>query len=216
MCTTSFFVHSNPAQRSPCASVITVVRHWTLALVALGALVALAIAPTAAWADRFGPPWMARVTAEQTAVRAEPTQDSSVVGALPRDAIVVVVEERDEWTRVPDGWLPSADVAESFEPWLAQVNGKVAVYAYPNPGREIRRTANPDDLLLVTGVARGVDGDESLWWATTDGYVPLSAVRQANRDLTLDWHRPAAAEAPQGWWARAKSANVRVAPSTSG
>ena len=54
---------------------------------------------------------MATVRADQTTVRAEPTADSSVIGVLPQGAIVVVVDERDDWTRVPDGWVLSAEVA---------------------------------------------------------------------------------------------------------
>ncbi|HET6320296.1 MAG TPA: SH3 domain-containing protein, partial [Chloroflexota bacterium] len=117
-----------------------------------------------AMADRFGPPWMGRVGAPQAVVRNDAQPDASVVGAVPSGAIVVVLEQRDEWTRIPDGWVSSADLAEATEPWMAQVNAPTSVYALPNGASGIRRGVRGSDVLLVTGVAHGVDGDENVWW----------------------------------------------------
>ncbi len=173
----------------------------------------LILLPATVSADRFGPPWMARVAADQTAVHTEDNADSPNVGALGHGAIVVVLDQRGDWTRVQDGWVWSADIAETSEPWIAQANDSVSVYAKPNAGDVIRRSASGTDLLLVTGVSHGVDGDNSVWWATTEGYVALNSIHGAPAELFKDWHLPSASDAPQGWWATVKSANVRAAPS---
>jgi lipoprotein-anchoring transpeptidase ErfK/SrfK len=178
-------------------------------------LVAL-VAPGVGWAERFGPPWMARVSADQATVHTEPSSDSLAVGGLSKGALVIVLDQRDDWTRIDAGWLPSAEVAESSEPWIGQANASISVYAKPNAQSPIRRGANTDDLLLVTGVSKGLDGDTGLWWATTEGYVGVSELRQAAPDVAPSWARPNADEAPKGWWGEARNANVRAAPSSDG
>lgn len=173
-----------------------------------------ALLPVAASADRFGPPYMASVTADGTTVRTDPDDGAPQVGGLPRAATVVVVEQRDDWLRIPDGWLRAADVAERTDPWMAQANRATEVFAKPNLRSDIRRSADPDAVLLVTGVSPGVDGDGNVWWATTEGYVALNSLRQAEADIAREWRLPDATAAPAGWWGQARAANVRIAPST--
>lgn len=176
--------------------------------------VAFAAAPAGVAADRFGPPWMASVNVEQTTVRSDADASAGAVGTLQRGAIVVVLDQRGDWTRIQDGWIPSQEVAESSEPWVAQPNDSSSVYAKPNTQSGSRRVVSGNDLLLVVGVAHGVDGDDGVWWATTEGYVSLSALHQAAADVAKDWKLPTAADAPQGWWAQVHEANVRSAPSS--
>ncbi|TME41539.1 MAG: hypothetical protein E6I75_03310 [Chloroflexi bacterium] len=103
--------------------------------------------------------------------------------------IVVVVDESTAadgtaWTRLPDGWLRSSDVAEDTTPWIAEVSvASVPVYARPKLGEPIRRTAKQGDLLRVTGASPGIEDDTAIWWATTEGYVGLRTIREA----TSDW-----------------------------
>src|SRR5207248_804084 len=56
--------------------------------------------------------------------------------------------------------------------------------------------------------------DDSVWWATTEGYVALSTLHQGSADATREWKAPTATDASQGWWAVAHEANVRDAPSS--
>jgi hypothetical protein len=65
----------------------------------------------------------------------------------------------------------------------------------------------------VAGVAPGVDGDSNLWWATTEGYADLHALRATSNPYAQQWSLPAADDALHGWWGQAKPANVRAAPS---
>src|SRR5215216_3841130 len=128
-------------------------------------------------ASRFGPPWQARVVADQTLVRAEPDSASAVIGPLTRGTIVVVTGERTaadrhEWTSTTLGWLPSEDIAEIFEPWVADVIvDSTPVYSKPNARDAIRMHASKGDLLRVAGVSPGMNGDHHVWWSTTEGYV---------------------------------------------
>jgi len=170
--------------------------------------------PLTAAADRFGPPFEASVTVDAAHVYVEPNDASPAVGALSKNAVAAVLEERGEWLRIPDGWLRSADIAERTEPWLAQVDDGTSVYAKPNAQSEIRRSATPSDLLIVTGLSKGVDGDANVWWATTEGYVALRGMRQANPDLVREWRLPTAADTRESWWGEAHAANVRVGPTT--
>jgi lipoprotein-anchoring transpeptidase ErfK/SrfK len=121
-----------------------------------------------------------------------------------------------EWTQVPDGYLPSSDVAEETNPWVAEVTvPSVSIYARPNAHEPIRRTAKQGDLLRVTGVAPGIEGDPSIWWSTTEGYVGLHTLRESTSDWATGWTLPKAEEAPGGWWGAIRSqANVRAAAST--
>src|SRR5207249_1354020 len=77
------------------------------------------------------------------------------------------------------------------------------------------RTARQGDLLRVTGVSPGIEGDTAIWWATTEGYVGLPTLREATSDWASGWTLPDGSAATSGWWGAIRSpANVRAAPST--
>ena len=187
----------------------------------LGAWVAIVSATAPAHANRFGPPWQSRVVVDQTTLYNQPDKTSAIVGPLSRGQIVVVVGDQitatdgTQWTQVPDGYLPSSDVAEDTNPWIAEVAvPSVSIYARPNPNEPIRRTAKQGDLLRVTGASPGIDGDTSVWWSTTEGYVGLHTLREATSDWATGWTLPKAVDAPNGWWGAIRSqANVRAAAS---
>jgi L,D-transpeptidase catalytic domain/Bacterial SH3 domain len=190
-----------------------------MALVAL--LVGLFSLPLAAHANRFGPPWQSRVIVDQATLFAQPDLSSTPVGPLSRGQTVVVVGESTnpdgkEWTQTPDGWIQSAQVAEDFQPWIAEVSvPSVSIYARPNAREPIRRTAKRGDLLRVTGVSPGIEGDASVWWSTTEGYVGLHTLQNATSEWAAGWTLPDPAEAPGGWWGGIRSqANVRAGAST--
>lgn len=175
----------------------------------------------AAEANRFGPPWQSRVVVDQTTLYTQPDRSSPVVGPLARGQIVVVVGEQtlpdgSQWTQVPDGYLASSDVSEDYSPWIAEVTiPSVSVYAKPDAKDVIRRTAKKGDLLRVSGVSPGVQGDSGIWWATTEGYVGLHTIQSATSDWAKQWSLPSPDDAKNGWWGGLKSpANVRAAPST--
>jgi hypothetical protein len=155
---------------------------------------------------------MIGVTAEHTTVYTEPNDQSTVVGGLQRQAIAVVLDQQGDWTRVPVGWLRSADVVELSQPWIGEATEAATVYSKPNAASDARRQVDTDALLLVTGVTHGVDGDTSLWWATTEGYVGLNMVRQVTGDKARDWKLPRAEDASAGWWGEMRPANVRAGP----
>jgi lipoprotein-anchoring transpeptidase ErfK/SrfK len=187
----------------------------------LAATLWLATGTLVARANRFGPPWQSRVTADQTTLFSQPDRSSMPIGPLIRGAIVVVISETTAtdgaaWTQVPDGWLLSTDVAEDATPWIAEVSvASVSIYARPNTAEPIRRTARQGDLLRVTGASPGIEGDTSIWWATTEGYVGLRTLREATSDWATNWTLPTAADAASGWWAAIRSqANVRAGAST--
>ena len=187
----------------------------------VAALAWLSLGALPANANRFGPPWQSRVVVDQTTLFSLPDSRSQPVGPLLRGQIVVVVEEKTAedgtpWTRVPDGWLKSSDVGEDLTPWVAQVTAPgVSIYARPNTSEPIRRTANQGDLLRVTGASPGIEGDTSIWWATTEGYVDLHALGEASSDWASGWTLPDGSHAVDGWWAAIKSqANVRAAATT--
>src|SRR5207253_7236600 len=103
-------------------------------------------------------------------------------------------------------WLPSTDVAEDIAPWVAEVTvPSVSVYARPNTREPIRRTAKQGDLLRVTGVAPGIEGDTGTWWSTTEGYVGLQTLREATSDWAVDWKMPGGDQAGGGWWGSLRS-----------
>lgn len=194
-------------------------------ILAAAALLAVALGLLAgtgtASADRWGPPWQGRVATDGTVVRTRPDPAAPVVGPLGRGAIVVVLEEKvgadgDSWLRIPDGYLPSGDVQESFTPWTAELSAPAAsIYAKPFTASGVRRTVRQGDLLRVTGVSAGLEGDTGVWWSTTEGYLPLGTLRWATGDWAGWWQLPDASEAPNGWWGTIVSrANVRAAPST--
>ena len=189
--------------------------------ISLVACLALAAFVTPAYANRFGPPWQSRVIVDRTTLYQQADRGSSVVGPLVRGQMVVVTgESKDsagtEWMQTPDGWLLSSDAAEDITPWIAEVSvASVSIYARPNAREPIRRTAKQGDLLRVTGIAAGVEGDTGTWWSTTEGYVGLKTLRESTSDWALGWKLPSADDALGGWWANLRSqANVRAAAST--
>ncbi len=199
--------------------------HWSPQRAALAttllSLLALAIPAAPARANRFGPPWQAVIMADQATVYAEPDPSSPPVGPLPRGAIVVVLGEQttgdDSWTQLPVGYVPSSSIAELRGPWVAEVSvDSVSVYAKPDVTSGVRRTAKRGDLLRVFGVSPDLSGNGTIWWATSEGYVGLSTLRQATSPEARGWTMPSPADAPGGWWGSINSpATVRVAPSTS-
>ena len=187
----------------------------------MGAILVLAFGPLSAAANRFGPPWQSRVAVDQATLYSQPDPTSPPVGPLARDQIVVVVNESTAtdgtaWTQTPDGWIASNQIEEDTQPWVAEVSvASVSIYARPNTREPIRRTARQGDLLRVTGVSPGIEGDTGTWWSTTEGYVGLHTLRTATSDWAKGWTMPEAADAPGGWWAALRSqANVRAAAST--
>ena len=138
-------------------------------LLALAATISIAttlvIGPLPVAAGRFGPPWMDRVTADQTQIYADADLSANVVGPLAHGAILVVTGEQtdtsgNEWTRTTLGFVPSQEVAEDIDPWVADVTAaSVPVYAKPNNQDVIRLNKHQGDLLRVTGVSAGMQGD---------------------------------------------------------
>ena len=198
---------------------------WTRSAAGLPLLTSLvlliSVGVGTAYANRFGPPWQARVVVDQATLLSQPDPGSAPVGPLSRDQLVVVVNETTNpdgtaWTQTPDGWIASNQVAEDIQPWLAEVSvASASIYARPNLKEPIRRTAKQGDLLRVTGIAPGIEGDANVWWSTTEGFVGLHTLRAATSDWAAAWKLPDASEAPGGWWAGVRSqANVRVGPST--
>ena len=181
----------------------------------IGVLAALSLGvPLPAHADRFGPPWMDRVTVDRTTLYADPDR-SQPIGPLGKDALLIVLGQQGEMVQVRDGWVPVSDVHETVEPWVAEVSvPSASVYAFPEATSEVRRTAHQGNLLRVMGVAQGVGQDQNLWWSTTEGYVSLDTVQRATGDWATEWTMPSADEALRGWWAQAREANVRAGPTT--
>jgi hypothetical protein len=157
---------------------------------------------------------MGIVTADQTLLYASPDQ-SNPVAPLAHGSILVVIGEQPDWTQTTAGWVRSSDIAEAIQPWIAEVSDStVAVFAYPNARGGVRRTASQGDLLRVTGVSPGIQGDPNLWWATTEGYVGLQTIRPTDSAFAQHWSLPEADDALNGWWAVVDAAHVRAAPST--
>jgi lipoprotein-anchoring transpeptidase ErfK/SrfK len=172
-------------------------------------------------ANRFGPPWQSRIIVDQASLLTQPDPRAAPVGPLARGQLVVVVNETTtpdgtDWTQTPDGWIQSSMIAEDIQPWIAEVSvPSVSIYARPNSREPIRRTAKQGDLLRVTGAAPGIEGDTSVWWSTTEGFVGLHTLREGTSDWAKGWTLPDASAAPGGWWGAVRSqANVRAAPST--
>src|SRR6266511_3250519 len=185
--------------------------------------ITLALWPVAAHAHRFGPPWQARVSVDRTVVYTQPDAASPAVGPLERGQIVVVIgetkaETNTEWSQIPDGYVRSGDIVEDVLPWIAEVTQpSVSIAARPNSKEPIRRTARQGDLLRVTGASLGIDGDTSIWWATTEGYISLSSVRAATSEWATNWILPNADLAANGWWGAIRTqANVRTTATTNG
>jgi hypothetical protein len=195
-------------------------RPRTILLPLLAIAVWLALGALSAAANRFGPPWMDRVTADQSQVYAEADLTSPVVGPLEHGAILVVTGETSdsaghEWTRTTLGYVPSQDVEEDIDPWVADVTANTAIYAKPNGHDVIRMSAHKGDLLRVTGVSPGMNGDTNLWWSTTEGYVSLDALQPSTNPWATQWTVPDSLLAVNGWWGSiTSSANVRAGPTT--
>src|SRR5690242_3657309 len=149
-------------------------RTWILTLAILSSSFVLAASPAAA--NRFGPPWMARVVTDQATVYANADLSSQTAGTLQHGAIVVVLGEQTdssshEWTQTTLGFVPSEAVVEEINSWVADVTApNAAVYAKPNANDAIRLSVHKGDLLRVTGVSAGMQGDKHIWWSTTEGY----------------------------------------------
>jgi lipoprotein-anchoring transpeptidase ErfK/SrfK len=185
------------------------------------ALMWLFVGVSSASANRFGPPWQSRVVVDRTMLYSQADRGSPAVGPLLRGQVVVVVGETTgsdsgAWTQVPDGFLPSGDIAEDSTPWIAEISvPSVSIYARANSREPVRRLAKQGDLLRVAGISPGIEGDTGIWWATTEGYVGLHTLRTATSDFAKNWTLPVAIEAPGGWWGAIRSqANVRAAPTT--
>jgi lipoprotein-anchoring transpeptidase ErfK/SrfK len=172
-------------------------------------------------ADRFGPPWMARVVGYNVLVFQQADRRSPVAHVLNNGSFVVVLGETTasdgaKWTQLPEGYVTSDQIKEETTPWVAEVTApSVSVYALPDAADAIRRTAKQGDLLRVTGVSAGVDADHNTWWATTEGYVHLGTIQPSRGTWAQQWTLPAAAEALHGWWGQVSSdANVRAGATT--
>src|SRR5712691_775060 len=162
----------------------------------LGVLAYAAIGVTPVLANRFDPPWQSRIVVDQTTLYSQADGGSAPVGPLLRGQVVVVVNELTgtdgkPWTQVPDGFVPSSDIAEDMTPWIAEVSvPSVSIYARPSAKEPIRRSAKQGDLLRVSGVSPGIEGDTAIWWATTEGYVGLHTLREATSDWAKNWALP--------------------------
>jgi lipoprotein-anchoring transpeptidase ErfK/SrfK len=171
-------------------------------------------------ADRFGEVYQVRVNTD-TVTHAKPDPSSPSVGPLGKGAMVVDLNEAtapdgSAWTSTNVGWLPSSAVTRTDTPWVADVVvPSVSVYAYPDAKGPIRLTDTQGDLLRVTGAAMGVNGDNGVWWSTTQGYVTLDSIRPSTSSWAAKWTLPSASEAPNGWWGKVTDdTHVRVGPTT--
>src|SRR5438105_8926398 len=104
---------------------------FLLALV--GTWLVAGVSPVAA--NRFGPPWMARVVVDQSTVYGQPDLSAPPIGRPQHGAILVVTGQQTddaghEWARTTLGFVPSQDVVEYLDPWVADVTAdSVPVYA---------------------------------------------------------------------------------------
>jgi lipoprotein-anchoring transpeptidase ErfK/SrfK len=192
-----------------------------LVLLVAAAIASLVLGSLTAHANRFGPPWQSRVSVDSATLYSAADRASTAVGPLERGQIVVVIGETTAadgtgWTQTPDGWVLSDQIAEEMQPWVAEVSvPSVSIYARPNLKEPIRLTARRGDLLRVTGVAAGIEGDTRTWWSTTEGFVGLDTLSESTSDWAKGWTMPGADMARDGWWGSVRSqANVRAAAST--
>src|SRR6266567_1103372 len=175
----------------------------------------------AAHANRFGPPFQGRVVADNAFVYSQADLNSAIIGPLGHGAIVVVIGEQTdeashEWTRTTLGFVPSEAVVEYTDAWVADVIApSTPVFAKPNAKDTVRLEVKQGDLMRVTGVSPGMNGDSQLWWSTTEGYVALSDLAPSENPWSKLWTVPDGLLALNGWWgATTTDANVRVGPST--
>jgi hypothetical protein len=152
-------------------------------------------APTAS-ASRVGPPWQARITVDRAVLYTAPDPGSAPVGQVSRCTVVVVTGETDGVDDKPRtattlGYLPSSNLTESIEPWVADVVAECApVYAKPNARDAVRLNAKRGDPLRVVGVSPGINGDSNLWWSTREGYVALDARAPSQNPWSTLWTVP--------------------------
>lgn len=179
-------------------------------------------AADAVQANRFGPPWQAHVTAETAVVYSQPDRAAPPVGPVSRGQIMAVLGELKgadgaDWTSTADGFIPSSALDELRQAWVAEVVAPTAsVHAKSDARSPIRRTAARGSLLRVTGMSPGLEGDTNVWWATTEGYVGLRAIRPATGEWAGGWTVPDGTEAGGGWWGTVRStANLRAGPTTA-
>src|SRR5712692_8971930 len=129
------------------------------------ACLTLSVFTPPALASRFDPPWQSRVVVDQTTLYSQADRGSAPVGPLSRGQVVVVVNELmgadgKPWTQVLDGFVMSSDIAEDMTPWIAEVSvPSVWIFARPSAKEPIRRSAKQGDLLRVSGVSPGIEGD---------------------------------------------------------
>jgi hypothetical protein len=164
---------------------------------------------------------MSRVVADQAMIYQQPDLSSAVVGPVAHGTILVVLGEQDdgaghEWTQTTLGYVPSEAVTEMIDSWVADVTAPSApVYAKPNARDAVRSSAKQGDLMRVTGVSHGMNGDNNLWWSTTEGYVALDALQPSQNPWSTMWTVPDGLLALNGWWGATRSdANVRAGPTT--
>jgi L,D-transpeptidase catalytic domain/Bacterial SH3 domain len=194
-------------------------RCLALALPSLSIVGWLMLGAGPAAASRFGPPWMSRVIADQALVYQQPDPAAAVVGPLAHGAILVVLgQQRDdanrEWTQTTLGYVPSEAVTEFIDAWVADVTvPSTPVYAKPNARDVVRMNANEGELMRVTGVSHGMNGDPNLWWSTTEGYVALDALQPSQNPWSTMWTVPDGLLALNAWWGATRTdANVRAGP----
>lgn len=197
-------------------------RQYVALLVTVVALgTGLTAGPVTAHANRFGLPWQGRIVADQATVYAQPDPASAAIEPVSRGAIVVVTgRTRDaadhDWLVTTLGYVPSEVVAELFDAWVADVIVAGApVYAKPNARDVIRLNVQQGDLMRVTGVSPGLNGDPNIWWSTTEGYMALDTLAPSTNPWSTLWSVPDGLLAAGGWWgATISGANVRVGPTT--
>jgi len=196
-------------------------------LLIVGSLLPPAAPAQALETNRWGPPWVGVVKVDGAVTYPEPSLDSAPIGPLGKGAKIPVLQKTQgspgpdgdtTWYVTPVGKIPSAYVDEYRQPWVAEVTQKaISVYAYPNAKSVVRRVARQGDLLRVTGVTAGLDGDPNYWYATTEGFVGLNTVRESISPAAQVWTLPDPKLAANGWWGEVNtdSANVRTSASTS-
>src|SRR5260370_33693945 len=116
-------------------SVVRRARWVVVPLLGVLTYAAMGVAPPTVLASRFDPPWQSRVVVDQTTLYSQADRGSAPVGPLSRGQVVVVVKELTgsdgkPWTQVPDGFVPSSDIAEDMTHWIAEVSlPRVAIYS---------------------------------------------------------------------------------------
>jgi hypothetical protein len=175
--------------------------------------------------NRFGPPWVGIIDVDGATLYSEPSVKSEAKWLAPRGILIPVLSIAwggetpgggTRWYRTPEGFLPSTMAHEYREPWVAETTrSNVPVYAKAETASGIRRSARQGELFRVTGMSPDLADGSNVWWATTEGFLPLSGLRLSADQFALDWTMPAPDEAPGGWWATVvREANVRVAATT--